>query len=77
MTTKEERRLPDVLHGMIVERQRLLIREATYLRGLVGLAPVRVEKWAARRTGAGHAGRAARARGGLTRASASKCNSLH
>ncbi len=28
---------------MIVERQRLLIREANFLRGLVGLPPVRAE----------------------------------
>jgi hypothetical protein len=28
---------------MIMERQRLLIREANYLRGLVGLPPVRAE----------------------------------
>ena len=44
MTTKSERRLTGVLHGMIMERQRLLIREANYLRGLVGLPPVRGEK---------------------------------
>ena len=36
--------MTDVLQGMIVERQRLLIREANYLRGLVGLPPVRAEK---------------------------------
>jgi hypothetical protein len=44
MTTKSERTSTSVLHGMIVERQRLLIREANYLRGLVGLPPVRAEK---------------------------------
>jgi hypothetical protein len=44
MTTKDERRLRDVLHGMVMERQRLLIREANYLRGLVGLPTVRAEK---------------------------------
>ena len=32
-----------ILQGMIVERQRLLIREANYLRGLVGLPQVRAE----------------------------------
>lgn len=31
-----------ILQGMIMERQRLPIREANYLRGLVGLPPVRV-----------------------------------
>jgi hypothetical protein len=41
MMTKDERRLTEVLHGMIVERQRLLIREANYLRGRIGLPPVR------------------------------------
>ena len=38
----EESRLMVMLREMIVERQRLLIREANYLRGLVGLPPVRV-----------------------------------
>jgi hypothetical protein len=32
---------------MIVERQRLLIREANYLRGLVGLPPVKA--WSERK----------------------------
>lgn len=36
-----ETRLWAILQGMIMERQRLLIREANYLRGLVGLPPVR------------------------------------
>jgi hypothetical protein len=43
MTTKSERTLTSVLHGMIVERQRLLMREASNLRGLVGLPSVRAE----------------------------------
>jgi len=43
MNAKSERGLTEVLHGMIMERQRLLIREANYLRGLVGLPPVRAE----------------------------------
>ncbi len=38
----EESRLMVMLREMIVERQRLLIREENYLRGLVGLPPVRV-----------------------------------
>jgi hypothetical protein len=33
-----------ILQSMIVERQRLLIREANYLRGLVGLPPVKAER---------------------------------
>lgn len=32
-----------ILQGIIVERQRLLIREANYLRTIVGLPPVRGE----------------------------------
>ena len=52
MTTKDERRLTSVLTGMIMERQRLLIREANYLRGLVGLPPVRAD--AASQNGVGH-----------------------
>lgn len=39
--TMTETRLWVILQGMIMERQRLLIREANYLRGLVGLPPVR------------------------------------
>ena len=44
MTPQTERTLADVLRDMIMERQRLLIREANYLRGLVGLPPVRAER---------------------------------
>jgi hypothetical protein len=36
--------VPSTLQGIIVERQRRLIREANCLRGLVGLPPVRAEK---------------------------------
>jgi hypothetical protein len=43
MTTKEERPLTEVLHGMVTERQRSLNREPNYLRGLVGLPPVGAE----------------------------------
>ena len=32
--------LLSLLQGIIVERQRLLVREANYLRALIGLAPV-------------------------------------
>ena len=32
-----------ILQGIIVEKQRLLIREANYLRTIVGLPPVRGE----------------------------------
>lgn len=32
-----------ILQGIIIERQRLLIREADYLRTIVGLPPVRSE----------------------------------
>ena len=39
--TMAETRLWIILQGMIMERQRLLIREANYLRGLIGLPPVR------------------------------------
>ena len=50
--TMAETRLWVILQGMIMERQRLLIREANYLRGLVGLPPVRAgrgreERWSA------------------------------
>ena len=38
----EESKLWRLWREMILERQRLLIREANYLRGLVGLPPVRV-----------------------------------
>lgn len=44
MNAKSEPTLTDVLRGMIMERQRLPIREANYVRGLVGLPPVRAEK---------------------------------
>ena len=44
MTPQAERALAAVLRDMIIERQRLLVREANYLRGLVGLPPVRAEK---------------------------------
>ena len=44
MTPQPERALAAMLRDMIVERQRLLIREANYLRGLVGLPPARAEK---------------------------------
>jgi len=40
--TASEKTLTEILRSMIVERQRLLIREANYLRGLVGLPPVGV-----------------------------------
>ena len=52
MTPLAERTLAIVVRDMIVERQRLLIREANYLRGLVGLPPVRADK---RDTGLDHA----------------------
>jgi hypothetical protein len=39
--TMAETRLWVILQGMIMERQRLLIGEANYLRGLMGLPPVR------------------------------------
>jgi hypothetical protein len=39
----KEKRLPTTLHDVFVRRQRLLIREANFRRGLVGLPPVRVE----------------------------------
>jgi len=38
--TDQGRALAKLVRDMIVERQRLLIREANYLRGLVGLPPV-------------------------------------
>ena len=41
MSPEKEQQLIKLLQGMIIERQRLLIREANYLRGLVGLPPVR------------------------------------
>jgi hypothetical protein len=44
MPTKDGRRLTEFLHGMIVARHWLLIRQANYLRGLVGLPAVRAGK---------------------------------
>jgi len=44
MTPQTARTLAAILRDMIMERQRLLIREANYLRGLVGLPPVRTSK---------------------------------
>ena len=41
MSEPSSRQLAKLVQSMIVERQRLLIREANYLRGLVGLPPVR------------------------------------
>ena len=44
MTPEAERTLAVLLREMIMERRRLPIREANYLRGLVGLPPVRTTK---------------------------------
>ena len=51
--TDQVRPLAKLVRDMIVERQRLLIREANYLRGLLGLPPVRAEE----RRGEAKAGR--------------------
>jgi hypothetical protein len=56
MSPEKEQRLIKLLQGMIIERQRLLIREANYLRGLVGLPPVKAEE----RKGEGEEGQAGR-----------------
>ena len=42
--TDQGRQLAKLVRDMIVERQRLLSREANYLRGLVGLPPVKTDK---------------------------------
>jgi hypothetical protein len=44
VSTPSNRQISKLPQSMIVERQRLLIREANYLRGLVGLPPVRAEE---------------------------------
>ena len=44
MTPQPDRTLAAILRDMIVELQRLLIREANYLRGLLGLPPVKADK---------------------------------
>jgi len=41
MSSTSNQQLVKLIQSMIVERQRLLIREASYPRGLVGLPPVR------------------------------------
>lgn len=43
MSDPSHRQIAKNLQDMIVERQCLLIREANYLRALVGLPPVRAE----------------------------------
>ena len=43
MNAPSNRQLARILREMMLERQRLLIREANYLRGLVGLPPVKAE----------------------------------
>ena len=42
MSAPSNQQLVKLIQSMIVERLLLLIREANYLRGLVGLPPVRV-----------------------------------
>ena len=60
MNAPSNRQLARLLREMMLERQRLLIREANYLRKLVGLPPVRAES---ERKGEGGApGRPARPR---------------
>ena len=44
MTPQIERTPAAILRDMIIERQRLLIREANYLRGLLGLPQVSTNK---------------------------------
>jgi hypothetical protein len=44
MKAPTNRDIAKVLQAMIVERQRLLIREANYLRAFVGPPPVRAER---------------------------------
>jgi hypothetical protein len=41
VTELSNRQLAQLIRAMLMERQRLLMREANYLRGLVGLPPVR------------------------------------
>lgn len=43
MSAPSNQQLTRLIRSMIVERQRLLIREANYLRGLVGLPPVKAD----------------------------------
>lgn len=44
MNAPSNRQLARLIGEIIVERQRLLIREANYLRALVGLPPVKAER---------------------------------
>ena len=44
MSAPSNRQLAQLIREMMVERQRLLIREANYLRKLVGLPPVRADE---------------------------------
>lgn len=44
MSAPSNQQLTRLIRSMIVERQRLLIREANYLRGLVGLPPVKADE---------------------------------
>ena len=44
MNAPSNQQIARMLQGMIVERQRLLIREANYLRVLVGLPAARAER---------------------------------
>lgn len=44
MSAPSNRQLARLIREMMMERQRLLIREANCLRALVGLPPVKAEK---------------------------------